>query len=145
MLEYPCNARIDYRLRGVPVALDIIWDLAIPAGGGDTHYGIVRGERADIIVDQGPDTGFETRLRIFPVEPDARYEHVLSDALRANQDAYPGAGYRACVIGPGELHPVAVPAGRKGFEIIIPAALHQGHEARFAQVLNEFLDYVDAN
>ena len=144
VLEYPCNARIDYRLRGVPVALDIIWDLAIPVGGGDTHYGIVRGERADIIVDQGPDTGFETRLRIFPVESDARYEHVLSDALRANQETCPGSAYRACAIGAEESHPVAVPAGRTGYEIIIPAALHQGHEARFAQVLNEFLVYVDA-
>ncbi|MGD2141706.1 MAG: putative oxidoreductase C-terminal domain-containing protein, partial [Burkholderiales bacterium] len=48
VLHYWCNANIAYALKGVPVEIESIWDLAIPQGGGDTHYGIVRGNCADL-------------------------------------------------------------------------------------------------
>lgn len=128
-LHYPCNANICYMLRGVPVELDSIWNLAIPPGGGDTHYGILRGERADLIVEQGPDTGFLTRLRVEPASNDAQFRLALQRALAGLNDICPGIGLRA-------------EAG--GFLVEIPDALHQGHEARFAQVLDQFLGYVAA-
>ena len=44
-LQYLCNANIRYTLGSVPVEIDSIWDLAIPEGGGDTHYCVLRGGR----------------------------------------------------------------------------------------------------
>jgi len=129
VLHYLCNANIIYMLRGVPVEVDSIWDLAIPEGGGDTHYGILRGIHADLVVDQGPDTGFETRLRVIPVRNSGAFESGLANALVALQDVCQGAGY--C-------------PDKDGYEITIPAAMHPGHEARFAEVLDQFLGYVDA-
>ncbi|UCH48204.1 MAG: oxidoreductase [Betaproteobacteria bacterium] len=129
VLHYLCNANIKYTLRGVPVEVDSIWDLAIPEGGGDTHYCILRGTRADLVVDQGADTDFVTRLRVIPIETSTAYEKSLDEALAGMQDICPGVGYRA---------------DEYGYLVTIPAETRNGHEARFAEVLNEFLGYVDA-
>jgi predicted dehydrogenase len=129
VLHYLCNARIKYTLRGVPVEVDAIWNLAIPEGGGDTHYGVLRGTRADLVVDQGADTGFLTRLRVIPLENSSEYEKSLGEALAGMQDICPGVGYRA---------------DENGYLVTIPSEMHHGHEARFAEVLNQFLAYADA-
>lgn len=129
VLHYLCNAKINYTLRGVPVEIESIWDLAIPEGGGDTHYGILRGNRADLIVDQGPDTGFDPRLRVVPAVKTATYEKTLRAALARLGEVCPGVG-----CGDDE----------NGYLVTIPAAMHRGHEARFAQVLDQFLRYVEA-
>ena len=39
---------------------------------------------------------------------------------------------------------VGYEASGDGYVVVVPAAMHQGHEARFAEVLNKFLQYVDA-
>ena len=129
VLHYLCNANIQYRLCGVPVEIDSIWELAIPQGGGDTHYAMARGKRADVVVDQGPETGFDPRLRIIPVEKSFEYEIELRTALARLQQICPGVGCKD---------------DEMGYQITIPAAMHQGHEARFAEVLDRFLGYVDA-
>lgn len=129
VLHYLCNAKIKYTLLGVPVEVDSIWDLAIPEGGGDTHYGILRGTGADLVVDQGADTGFEPRLRAIPSQNSSAYEKTLGSALAGLQDICPGVGHRA---------------DGDGYLITIPVEMHHGHEARFAEVLNRFLGYVDA-
>jgi predicted dehydrogenase len=129
VLHYLCNAKIKYTLRGVPVEVDSIWGLAIPEGGGDAHYGILRGTRGDLVVDQRPDTGFDPRLRVIPIEHSVAYEKSLDEALPGMQDICPGVSYRA---------------DEYGYLVTIPGEMHHGHEARFAEVLNQFLGYVDA-
>ncbi len=129
VLHYLCNAKIKYTLRGVPVEVDSIWNLAIPEGGGDTHLGILRGTRADLVVDQGADTGFLTRLRVIPTQDSSAYREALGKALAGMQDICPG---------------VSCKSDGNGYLVTIPAAMHHGHEARFAEVLNQFLGYVDA-
>ncbi len=147
--RYPCNAKINYTLRGVPVEVDAIWNLAIPEGGGDTHYGILRDTCADLIVDQGPDTGFGTRLRVSPARHGHDYEPSLARAVQAARNICPGVGYRGCTIrrlanDTGGRGAGTRETGGHGGEITIPAAMHQGHEARFPGVLYQFLGYVGA-
>ena len=127
-LQYLCNAGIRYRLRGIPVQIESLWNLAIPDNGGDTHHGVLRGTRAELIVDQGPDTGFRTRLTVRPVNNDRRYEDALARAMSALQVGFPGIGY----VAEGET-----------FRIFIPDTLRTGHESHFAEVLQEFLGYID--
>ncbi len=128
-LDYLCNANIRFTLRGLPVEIDSVWNLAIPEGGGDTHYCILRGTRADIVVDQGPETGFETRLRVIPVDASDAFNNVLTRALSDMQSEFPGVNHEAT---------------GTAYEIVIPTAMRHGHEARFADVLNRFLEYVDS-
>ncbi len=129
VLQYLCNANIRYTLGSVPVEVDSIWDLAIPEGGGDTHCCILRGRRADLVVDQGPASGFLPRLRVIPTGERSAFGGVLARALSGLQSLCPGVTHEA---------------SGDGYAVVVPAAMHQGHEARFAEVLNKFLQYVDA-
>jgi predicted dehydrogenase len=130
MLRYLCNAEIGYRLRGVPVRIESRWDLAIPEGGGDTHYAIARGTRADVVVEQGPETSFQTTLLVRPVGPAQGIEDALANAARALQSSFPGLAFER--------------AGAQ-FRAATPAALRTTHEEHFAAVLDEFLACIDAS
>jgi predicted dehydrogenase len=129
-LQYLCNAEVSYRLRGVPARIESLWHLAIPEGGGDTHYALVRGTRADLVIEQGPATGFVAQLGVRPMQPGPQLAHRLSAALNELQGAFPG---------------VAMKAEADLLRVAIPAALRTTHEEHFAEVLDEFLRFVDGN
>lgn len=124
-LQYLCNAQIDYRLRGLPMRVLSIWNLAIPEGGGDTHCATLRGTQADLVVDQGPQTGFATRLSVHPHSPGQAYAHALAQAVAALQPQFPG---------------LAVETDGDTYRIAIPQALRTTHEEHFAAVLDDFLE-----
>ena len=127
-LQYLCNAALAYRLRGIPVEIETSWGLQEPEGGGDLHRSVLRGTRSDLIVDQGPETGFLTTLSIHPVEVGRVYAKALADAIDNMQGEFPGLGFEA---------------DGMGFRIAIPKALRTTHEQRFAVVLQTFLTYLD--
>jgi predicted dehydrogenase len=124
-LSYLCNAAIAFRLRGLPVQIESTWALEIPKGGGDLHWCIARGEKADLIVDQGAATRFEPELFVHPVESNERYAVALGLAVAALQPRFPG---------------IAVdPADAGAFHIRIPQTLRTTHEQHFSAVLDQFL------
>lgn len=128
-LNYLCNAAIGYRLRGIPVQIESLWNLAIPEGGGDTHHSVLRGTRADLLVEQGPETGFLTRLTVRPLRNDRAYASALNDAVADLQSEFPG---------------VACEPDGAVYRVRIPEALRTGHESHFAEVLEVFLGYIEA-
>ena len=128
VLQYLCNAGFEYELRGIPVQIKSLWNLAIPEGGGDSHYAVLRGTRAQLTVDQGPDTGFKTRLTLDPGQDSRGYANALARAVDALQGEFPGVGYEA----DGGV-----------YRIQIPDALRTGHETHFAEVLEQFLAYIE--
>ena len=71
-LDYLCNAEMSFRIGGVTARAGTRWELAAPAGGGDTSRTIARGTRANVMLEQGPETGGRRRLSVEPrgdVEP----------------------------------------------------------------------------
>jgi predicted dehydrogenase len=128
-LQYLCNAGISYRLRGIPVQIESQWNLKIPEGGGDTHYSVLRGTRADLVVDQGTETGYLTRLTVRPMRNSREYESELNEAVADLQAEFPS---------------VACEPDGAVYRISIPGALRTGHESHFAEVLETFLGYIDA-
>jgi predicted dehydrogenase len=129
-LQYLCNAEVSYRLRHIPVRIESLWHLAIPEGGGDTHYAIARGTKADLVIEQGPGTRFVTELSVRPLAGHEHYARLLAAAVASLQGAFPGLGFE--------------PVGAT-FRITIPPALRTTHEEHFAAVLEEFLGYIDGN
>jgi predicted dehydrogenase len=127
-LSYLCNAHIDFRLRGIPVRIETRWDLAIPEGGGDTHYAIARGSNANIIVDHSAATGFVPEVTVQPLSGGTGYAQALAAAVYELRNEFPGLGVE--------------PAG-PAFRIAIPGRLRTTHEEHFAAVLDEFLGYLD--
>lgn len=129
VLSYLCNAAINFRLRGITVAIESRWALAVPEGGGDTYYALVRGTAADLIVEHSGRTHYVTELTVRPVDGGAGYAAVLGNAIVLLQSEFPGLAIKPLA---GE------------FRIAIPQALRAKHEQHFANVLDWFLRRIDA-
>lgn len=129
VLNYLCNAHIAYSLRGIPVEIDSLWDLALPPGGSDTHLSVLRGTKAEITVELGPDTDFTSTLSIRPTIPARGFASNLLRTLEAQAERYPGLD----MVNEGGA-----------YRVIIPDALRTRHEEHFAAVLDEYLGYVDS-
>jgi predicted dehydrogenase len=124
-LDYYCNTRVSYTLRGAHVKLDVLWRWEAPEGTGDTHLAIYRGTKARVEVRQGAAEQFHPELYVVPSDATARkaaHARIAEIATR-----YPG-----------------VAAEDRGAEIrvTIPDRFRVGHEAHFAQVTNRFFDFV---
>jgi predicted dehydrogenase len=123
-LEYFCNNRVTYQLRGVPVALEITWEWEAPAGRGDIYEASFRGTQSHIDIRQGAAEHYVPELYIVGADPSAVVRRV-----KELQSRWPGITLERVK---AELH------------VVIPQKYRVGHEAHFAQVTNRFVDYVNA-
>ena len=127
-LAYRANAELAFRLGAVTAALDTRWDLSAPPGGGDTHRSVIRGTRAEILVEQHEGTGFRRRLSIVPLRDGDGVRAALASAVAAWQTAHPG---------------LDVLVAGATCEIRVPRSLDVGHEAHFPLMLADFLALVE--
>ena len=123
VLEYFCNGRVDYRVRGIHVRLEVRWDWQAEQGD-DTHHALYRGTRCRLAVRQGPAERFRPELYVLP---DEDIGAALQRRIAALQPSYPG---------------IAVEALGSEWRIAIPDALRIGHDAAFAAFTRRFLAYV---
>lgn len=122
-----CNAELVYQLRGVTVRGTTRWEVSSPPGGGDTSRLILRGRAAEIRVEQSAETGFRRRV-----------------VVEARGDAKESARHLERVLTGGEWPGVKARAvGSASHEIEVPPALDVGHEAHFAELLDELLGWID--
>ncbi|MDH4093049.1 MAG: Gfo/Idh/MocA family oxidoreductase [Cyclobacteriaceae bacterium] len=127
ILQVYCNGEINYKIKNVHAKVSVTWAYKAPEGAGDTHYSIMRGTKANLIIRQGADQQYKPTLYIELVKPDAAYGQVLTTQMKAVQAKYPG---------------VEVKAIEKGWEVIIPEEYKEGHEAHFTRVTEKFLEYL---
>jgi predicted dehydrogenase len=122
-LDYFCNGRLHYEIRGIHVALECRWDWQTEAGD-DTHSACYRGSRARLELRQGKTEGYRAQLYVVP---GAEIATALERRIGALQAELPGIGL-----------------DRSGGEcrVVVPDGLQRGHEAHFAAFTRQFLDYV---
>ena len=108
----------------------MLWKFEAPAGAGDTHFSVLRGAQANLVIRQGPAEAWQPVLYIEPVTATgvADVASALADALREVRATYPG---------------IDVERTGDRWQVIVPASYHVGHEAHFAQVAEEFLACVE--
>jgi hypothetical protein len=123
VLEYLCNGRVEYRVRGIHVRLEVRWDWQAEQGD-DTHQALYRGTRCRLAVRQGPAERFRPELYVLP---DEDIGAALQRRIVALQPSYPG---------------IAVEAVGSEWRIAIPDALRIGHDAAFAAFTRRFLAQV---
>jgi len=123
-LDYFCNTRLQYEIRGVHVALETRWSWEAEAGD-DTHTACYRGSRAQLELRQGLAEGYRSQLYVVPA---ADIAAALGRRIEALQAAYPGVGL--------------IELGRE-WRVNVPDQLRIGHEAHFAQLTRRFLDHVE--
>lgn len=122
------NGEINYQINGIHAKVSVIWAYAAPEGAGDTHYSIMRGTKANLIIRQGAEQQFKPTLYIEPLEKSADFENTLKEQLKSVQAKFTGV----------DLKPSA-----NGWEVIIPEHYKEGHEAHFSRVTEKFLDYLN--
>jgi hypothetical protein len=126
MLQVASNGEFIFRVRGVTAKVSVLWGYENPAGG-DTHYSIMKGSRASLVIMTDAPQNFVASLYVQPTEGvgEEEFDAALTAALQSLNDRYPGLTSR-----PTEF----------GEEIVIPAEFREGHEDHFTRVTREFLD-----
>jgi hypothetical protein len=129
VLPYYCNGDAVYTVKGVHAKLAVTWNFEAPEGTGDTHYSLVRGSRAHVIIRQGAEENYQPKLYVEPA-PGAdvgELERSLHAAIDKLQSEYPG---------------LSLKSDRRGWQVVIPAEQLIGHEAHFRLVTEQYLNYL---
>ncbi|MCF8452265.1 MAG: Gfo/Idh/MocA family oxidoreductase [Pedobacter sp.] len=123
------NGEINYRLKGIHAKVSVTWDFQAPEGTGDTHFSVMRGTKASVIIKQGKEQNFKPVLYIEPAAgTDMKsFESAIMDDLKQINDKYPG---------------VELKKNSTGWEVIIPDKYKVGHEDHFAQVAKAYFQYL---
>ena len=127
VLKVYSNGEINYQLKGVHAKVSVVWAYKAPEGTGDTHYSIMRGTKANLVIRQGAEQKYKPVLYIEPVNKrDTSFATTLVDQLKSIQSKYPG---------------IELIKTESGWEVTIPEKYKEGHEAHFARVTEKFLQY----
>ncbi len=121
-LDYYCNTRVSYALRGIHVKLDVLWRWE--AASGDTHFAVYRGTKSDVEVRQGEAENWRPELYVVPKS--GGVPGALEKRVAELLGAYPGIG---------------IDRQEGQVRITIPDTYRVGHEAHFAQVTQQFFEY----
>jgi predicted dehydrogenase len=127
VLKIFSNGEINYTLKGVHARVSVIWRYKAPEGAGDTHYSIMRGTKANLVIRQSAEQKYKPTLYIEPIATDPSYANRLLEQIKVVQAKYPG---------------IELKKNNKGWEVIVPEKYKEGHEAHFARVTEKFLEYL---
>ncbi|MCC5928093.1 MAG: Gfo/Idh/MocA family oxidoreductase [Cyclobacteriaceae bacterium] len=129
VLNVYANGEINYTIRGIHSKVIVKWNYRAPEGAADTHYSIMRGTKANLVIRQGPEQNFKPILYVEKAGNTSEEElaKALKASLPAIQAKYPG---------------IDIKESEWGWEIVVPKSYDVGHEAHFAQVTEKFLQYL---
>ena len=124
------NGEFVYQLKGVFAKVSVEWRFEAPAGGGDTHYSVMRGTKCNLAIRQGVNEKFVPTLYIENIksDPSGNFNTNLKEAVAT-------LPYEGLVI---------EPVNKNTIKIVIPDKYRIGHEAHFGQVTEQFLKYLEA-
>jgi predicted dehydrogenase len=131
LLGVYANGEINYQVKGVNAKVSVIWNFQAPEGTGDTHFSMMKGTKANLVIRQGKEQQYKPLLYIEPVKgADMKaFETSLKGALAKVQAKYPG---------------VEVQKSGNVWTVVAPEKYHNGHEAHFGQVAEKYLQFLEA-
>lgn len=131
-LEVYANGEFTYTLRGVHSKVSVVWNFQAPEGAGDTHYSIMRGSKANLVIRQGREQNYKPTLYVEKKSSvtDGEFAQALTAAVAELGKTYPGLSVK-------QLEAT-------GWEVVIPDQFKIGHEAHFAQVAAKYLGFLKA-
>ena len=127
IINVPANGSIHYAINGVNAKVTALWNYQAPEGGGDSHFALVRGTKANLVIRQGKEENWKPELYIEPLENDEKFAQDLQATIQSLQQKYPGIG---------------VEKKETNWKITIPDNLKTGHEAHFADVMQRYLQFL---
>ena len=127
----PCyaNGEIIYTLKGIHSKVSVIWNFQAPEGTKDTHYSIMKGTKANVIIQQGKEQNYRPELYVEPAAGANKDElaKALKKAIAGLQSDYPGLELKQ----EGSI-----------WHLLISDKHRIGHEAHFRQVAERYLKYL---
>lgn len=128
LLNVYSNGEMNYTLKGIHAKVSVIWNFEAPEGTGDTHYSVMKGTKASLIIRQGKEQQYKPTLYIEPNQKDLKaFEAGLKTSMEQLRKTYPG---------------LELKANKAGWEVIIPEKYKVGHEAHFAEVTKKYLRFL---
>ena len=129
VLQCKANGEFTYALKGVHAKVSVEWHFMAPPGTGDTHYSLMRGSKAEIVIRQGKEEGFKPKVYVLPRkgQDKAALEKALAAAVAEFNKNYPGVAFK--------------PHG-EGWIMDVPQKYEIGHEAHFSQVMQMYLGWM---
>ncbi len=129
ILSVYANGEINYTLNGVHAKVSVIWNYEAPEGTQDTHYSIMRGTNANLIIRQGMEENFKPTLYVEQTGSGSErdFAAALKKAVEGLQTKYPG---------------ISIDFRTGEAVIVIPDSYKLGHEAHFTQVTEKYLEYL---
>jgi predicted dehydrogenase len=127
ILKVSCNGEINYTVKGVHAKTSVIWEYQLPNGSGDTHYSMMRGTRANLVIRQGAEEKYIPTLYIEPVGKDTAFARILAGKIAGLSSKY---------------NSVKLSKTANGWQVVISENLREGHESHFARVTEKFLEYL---
>jgi predicted dehydrogenase len=130
ILHVYSNGDITYKIKNICAKVSVIWNYTFPEGGGDTHFSIMKGSKSHLIIEQGKEQGYKPVLTIKAVQETdlAAFENELAEALKIITAKYPGV--------------TLTKKENDSWIVEVPERYHNGHEAHFGQVTENFLKYL---
>lgn len=126
-LHVYANGEMNYALKNIHVKVSVQWNFQAPPGTGDTHYSIVRGTKANIIIRQGAAQNYQPVVYIEPLEKNKEFEAALKKGINTICATYPG---------------IKIEEDGKGWKLSIPDKYAEGHEAFFGKVVEKYISYL---
>jgi len=142
VLPYYANGEMIYTIKGVHVKLRVSWNFQAPQDGGDTHYSLFRGSKANVIIRQGKEQNYQPELYVepggtgfqpvktrpgWPCHGEEQLQASLKKALAELRRRYPG---------------VALKRQNNSWQVVIPDKHRIGHEAHFQLLTERYLQYL---
>ena len=132
VLQVYCNGDITYRLKGICAKVSVIWNYQAPEGAGDTHFSVMRGSKANLVIRQGAEQNYKPELYIeLPAVATADYIAEMEKTFTDVEKKYPGINLEKL--------------SDTSWRVNIPAGYHVGHEAHFGQVTEKYLQFLKEN
>lgn len=129
VLQVMENGEVTYTIRGVHAKVTALWRFEPPPGAKDTHYSMLRGTRAVLMIRQGEEEKYQPTLYV--ENRSGASAEVFEAALRR-------AVQNLAVTWPG----IDVDKSGSRWKVVIPEKYNVGHEAHFAQVTEHFLRFL---
>lgn len=124
------NGEIVYQIKGIWAKVSVTWDYQPPAGGGDTHFSLMRGTLCDLVIKQGKEENFKPTLYVENIKGSS-----VNDFTVKLKEALATLPYDSLTV---------EPSGKSALKINIPAKYRVTHEEHFGQVTEKFLEYLKA-
>jgi predicted dehydrogenase len=126
LLKIFFNGEINYSIKGVHAKTTALWNFKASDGGGDTHYSLLKGTKAKLVIKQGAEENYQSTLYIETIDKNVD----LTEAFKKIQSKYPG---------------VELKKSANGWQVMIPSKYKEGHEEHFGRVTEKFLEYIEKN